>query len=144
MESSLQAGAKVRASWPTSLLLFAHAYSSAFVFQIHLRQHIQSIDRSIGLPFTLFESTRADGSVYIWHRETGVLLEVLTGHGRGSVNSVAWNPQSERLFASCSDDWTIRIWEAPPPGYEGYSPSHNHSNSCEKSRRHTDPHDMLD
>ncbi|CDO76439.1 hypothetical protein BN946_scf184781.g16 [Trametes cinnabarina] len=55
-----------------------------------------------------------DGKVYIWHRETGVLLEELAGHGEGSVNSVAWNPANERMFASCSDDRTVRIWEAPP------------------------------
>ena len=52
----------------------------------------------------------SDGRVYIWHRDTGVLLEVLQGHGTGSVNAVAWNPVNERLFASCSDDGTVRIW----------------------------------
>ncbi len=46
------------------------------------------------------------------NRDTGALLEVLPGHGEGSVNSVAWNPRNERMFASCSDDHTIRIWEA--------------------------------
>lgn len=55
-----------------------------------------------------------DSKVYVWHRDTGVLLEILKGHGKGSVNSVAWNPTEERMFASCSDDGTIRIWEPQP------------------------------
>jgi WD repeat-containing protein 26 len=55
-----------------------------------------------------------DGNVYVWHRDTGTLLEVLEGHGQGSVNSVAWNPRNERMFASCGDDCSIRIWEALP------------------------------
>ncbi len=54
--------------------------------------------------------------MYVWHRDTGALLEALPGHGEGSVNSVAWNPRHERIFASCSDDNTIRIWE--PMGSE--------------------------
>jgi WD40 repeat protein len=88
-----------------------------------------------GVDGKFIASGSEDSNVYIWHRETGVLLEALPGHGRGSVNSVAWNPQNERLFASCSDDCTIRIWEAPPPGFEGYVPSHSHShtNGFEKS-----------
>ena len=60
------------------------------------------------------DALRADGNVYIWHRDTGSLLETLPGHGSGSVNSVAWNPRNERMFASCSDDHTVRIWEAHP------------------------------
>ena len=52
-----------------------------------------------------------DGNVYIWHQDDGVLLDILTGHGSGSVNSVAWNPKNTQMFASCSDDFTIRLWE---------------------------------
>lgn len=55
-----------------------------------------------------------DGNVYVWHRDTGVLLETLPGHGQGSVNAIAWNPRHVGMFASCSDDSTIRIWEALP------------------------------
>jgi WD40 repeat protein len=66
-----------------------------------------------------------DGSVYVWHRDSGALLETLPGHGAGSVNAVAWNPRSPRMFASCSDDHTVRVWEAPsapPPVQVGVLP----------------------
>jgi WD40 repeat protein len=59
-----------------------------------------------------------DGNIYIWHQNTGSLMQVLNGHGSGSVNSVAWNPQNDRVLASCSDDHTIRVWEVPSPDIE--------------------------
>ncbi|TFK30111.1 WD repeat-containing protein [Coprinopsis marcescibilis] len=64
---------------------------------------------------TFIVSGSEDGNVYVWHRDSSTLLEILPGHGTGSVNSVAWHPRNDRLFASCSDDHSIRIWEAPSP-----------------------------
>ncbi|KAI0053876.1 WD40 repeat-like protein [Auriscalpium vulgare] len=64
-----------------------------------------------------------DGNVYVWHRDRGVLLEVLSGHGSGSVNSVAWNPRNKQMFASCSDDCTIRLWEATASAPHGLASS---------------------
>ncbi|KAF5389854.1 hypothetical protein D9757_003616 [Collybiopsis confluens] len=67
-----------------------------------------------GVDDSFVASGSEDGNVYVWHRDTGALLETLSGHGEGSVNSVAWNPRNQQMFASCSDDRSIRIWEAPP------------------------------
>ena len=61
-------------------------------------------------------SRHEDGRVYVWHRDRGILLDILAGHGRGSVNSVAWNPRNTQMFASCSDDYTIRLWEPSAGG----------------------------
>ncbi|GAA5822786.1 hypothetical protein JCM11251_004380 [Rhodosporidiobolus azoricus] len=64
-------------------------------------------------------SGTGDGRIYVYHRYTGKLLHTITGHRRTTVNAVAWNfrpPASARgaMWASCSDDRTVRVWEIPP------------------------------
>ncbi|UZJ55348.1 hypothetical protein CBS101457_004668 [Exobasidium rhododendri] len=58
-----------------------------------------------------------DSIIYVYHRKTGKLLDKLKGHGVGSVNSVAWHPTQHSMFASCSDDGTIRIWRPKLGGH---------------------------
>ena len=53
----------------------------------------------------------SDGKVYVWDRVTAELRQVLLGHGEGTVNSVVWNPASAKMFASCSDDGSVKVWE---------------------------------
>ena len=54
-----------------------------------------------------------DALIYVWHKDNSEPLEVLAGHGSGTVNDVAWNSSSTGMFASAGDDKTIRIWQAP-------------------------------
>ena len=46
--------------------------------------------------------------MYVWHKDSGGLLEVLEGHN-AAVTDVAWNPVYPNLFASCSDDYTVYV-----------------------------------
>lgn len=53
-----------------------------------------------------------DSQIYLWNRSNGVQLDVLPGHA-GTVNAVHWNPTDPYLFASASDDHTVRLWGLP-------------------------------
>ncbi|KAK9463915.1 WD40-repeat-containing domain protein [Lipomyces oligophaga] len=74
-------------------------------------QQVDFVIRSCfgGVNDNFLVSGSEDSNIYIWKRDDGSLIEVLGGHTKG-VNSVAWNPIDKHMFASASDDNTIRIW----------------------------------
>ncbi|BEJ00907.1 hypothetical protein CcaverHIS631_0507640 [Cutaneotrichosporon cavernicola] len=92
-----------------------------FIGHVHARYQIKSC---FGAPKDRFVlSGSEDGHVYVWQNNNTTPIEVLSGH-TGSVNAVAWNPVlSRKLFASCSDDRTIRIWQPPLPEGEAQAPT---------------------
>ncbi|KAK4991672.1 hypothetical protein LTR50_001680 [Elasticomyces elasticus] len=51
-----------------------------------------------------------DSHVYIWRRQSGILVEALEAHGPGYVNTVSWNRADPAMFASAGDDHRVRIW----------------------------------
>lgn len=59
-----------------------------------------------------------DGKVYIWHRSREEPIEVLSGHTK-VVSCVSWNKAIPSMLASCSDDYTVRIW-GPQEHCESY------------------------
>ncbi|KAH9602383.1 hypothetical protein KSS87_016831 [Heliosperma pusillum] len=62
-----------------------------------------------GLEQSFIASGSEDSQVYIWHRGSGQLVDILPGHS-GAINCVSWNPVDPHMLASASDDRTIRIW----------------------------------
>ncbi|CAF1243416.1 unnamed protein product [Adineta ricciae] len=50
-----------------------------------------------------------DSKVYLWHRRHERPIMIFSGHLR-TVNCVSWHPILPLLFASASDDATVRIW----------------------------------
>ncbi len=55
---------------------------------------------------------KIDSKVYLWHRRQERPIMVFSGHTR-TVNCVSWHPTLPLLFASASDDATVRIWSTP-------------------------------
>lgn len=57
---------------------------------------------------TFILSGSDDNGIYVWNRDNQTLLEVLEGH-QGRVNCVSWYPGKPMMFASASDDHSIRM-----------------------------------
>ncbi|KAG0028972.1 hypothetical protein BGZ81_004242 [Podila clonocystis] len=53
-----------------------------------------------------------DSKIHLWHRDNGHLVQTFEGHTK-AVTCVAWHPTNPTMFASASDDHTIRIWGTP-------------------------------
>lgn len=51
-----------------------------------------------------------DSHIYIWRRQSGILVAGLEAHEPGAVNCVAWHPTNPAIFASAGDDKRVRIW----------------------------------
>jgi WD40 repeat protein len=69
-----------------------------------------------------------DSKVYLWHRRQERPIMVFSGHTR-TVNCVSWHPTLPLLFASASDDATVRIWSTPEHQMKTESLSSNESSS---------------
>ncbi|KAH8099279.1 WD40 repeat-like protein [Cristinia sonorae] len=56
----------------------------------------------------IFASCGADAQINIWKLDSLTAVRTLSGHTK-DVNQIKCNPK-HTLLASCSDDWTARIW----------------------------------
>ncbi|TIC18639.1 WD40 repeat-like protein [Wallemia mellicola] len=50
-----------------------------------------------------------DSNIYVWHRKSGKLIQILKGHQIGCVNSITWL-SNKPLICSVGDDSFIRFW----------------------------------
>jgi len=74
---------------------------------------------------TCFDFNPSDDTMYLVGTEEGVIrrcskaysskfLSSYSSH-KMSVYTVAWNPLHSRVFASCSTDWSVKIWDYSSP-----------------------------
>jgi len=58
----------------------------------------------------LFVLGTEEGHIYLCSvKHRGHYIQTYEGHSMG-VYTVTWNPYHEKIFASCSADWTVKIW----------------------------------
>ncbi|KAJ3503248.1 hypothetical protein NLJ89_g8518 [Agrocybe chaxingu] len=79
-----------------------------------------------------------DSQIYIYDRDDGVLLNILSGHGKGCVSTAAVNPFDHELFATCSDDRTVRLWRMTD-SFDIIRPSDIHDDDIHDDNSPVDP-----
>ncbi|RDL36385.1 WD40 repeat-like protein [Venustampulla echinocandica] len=75
----------------------------------------------------------SEGSIFIWRRENGQLIEKLEGHGKGCCSAVSWNPVNPCMFASAGDDCKVRIWSNEGPRSRSSKPPRQSNGSHPES-----------
>jgi ribosome assembly protein RRB1 len=61
----------------------------------------------------LMASGDTTGSILLWNPHQGGKWKIndpMTSH-KGSVEDISWSPKEETVFASCSSDKTVQIWD---------------------------------
>jgi len=89
--------------WDASTQALVHRYRGHRQERFVLRACFGGADESLVL------SGSEDSQIYIWNRYNEDLIATLPGHS-GSVNAVSWCPGDSTIFASASDDHTVRVW----------------------------------
>lgn len=60
---------------------------------------------------TLASSGSSDGTIQLWHVDTGNLVQTLEGHTE-TVTALTFAPDGKTLVSGSNDD-TLRVWESP-------------------------------
>lgn len=60
---------------------------------------------------TLASSGSSDGTIQLWHVDSGDLMQTLAGHTE-AVTALTFAPDSKTLVSGSNDD-TLRVWESP-------------------------------
>ncbi|KAK2073703.1 hypothetical protein P8C59_007961 [Phyllachora maydis] len=113
----------VSVSRDSRFLLVNKIDGEAQLIDIATREPIQKYSGATGGEFVIRSSFAGanesyvvsgseDGSICIWHKVTGILIQRFLDAHKPRCNAVRWSPTDPCLFASCGDDNKIKIWSS--------------------------------